>query len=284
VKESIFKGGVIMKRYLKYLCLFIGLFFLIAPAGNAEEVVLVDTGAPTSNLYIAPGASQPWAGQFTILAGNWSNVKFYYYFSYFWTEAATVEIVIWNDSNDAPNSQLFTNQLVLSQSQTGWQKVLEIDGPLAPGKYWIEVYASAGQFAFQSPPPSPLPWYAYYSWSKWNVFPGTSAGFALKVTAEEVLDSDGDGVPDDLDFCPDSIIDTTIKIGDFDTGVNNFIDESGCTLADGISEALVSAASNAKNHGQFIRAMAHYLNELVESELITWDDHGVIMEAINLAY
>jgi hypothetical protein len=27
-------------------------------------------------------------------------------------------------------------------------------------------------------------------------------------------------------------------IGDFDTGVNNFIDESGCTLADGISEAL----------------------------------------------
>jgi len=48
------------------------------------------------------------------------------------------------------------------------------------------------------------------------------------------VDSDGDGVQDPVDTCPDSALELTVVIGNCDSGVPNEVQEDGCTLADRI--------------------------------------------------
>ena len=85
----------------------------------------------------------------------------------------------------------------------------------------------------------------------WAILPGSVGNFGwafsscdnetssmrpkLEVTFEPV-DSDGDGVPDDEDDCPDSDLGTTIVIDGCDTGVENQLLEDGCTMADLIAQ------------------------------------------------
>lgn len=71
-----------------------------------------------------------------------------------------------------------------------------------------------------------------------------------------VRDSDGDGVNDDEDACPDSILTDTVIIGEIDSGVANTLflegDRRGCTLAD-----LVQACADiSERHGEFVRCVA----------------------------
>lgn len=49
-------------------------------------------------------------------------------------------------------------------------------------------------------------------------------------------DSDGDGIPDDEDNCPESNLEDTITIGDCDSGVKNQVFSDGCTMSDMIAE------------------------------------------------
>jgi hypothetical protein len=82
------------------------------------------------------------------------------------------------------------------------------------------------------------------------------------------MDSDGDGIPDDQDACPDSIMGDTVVIGDCDSGVVNLLFPDGCTLAD-----LVQArADGAKNHGQFVRAVVDLSRNLQKSGVLTQRD------------
>ncbi len=46
------------------------------------------------------------------------------------------------------------------------------------------------------------------------------------------LDADGDGVPDSIDQCPVTIVNETVEFASFNTGVNNVIDEFGCSIMD----------------------------------------------------
>lgn len=69
-------------------------------------------------------------------------------------------------------------------------------------------------------------------------------------------DSDGDGVPDEEDDCPDSDLSPTMVIDECDTGVENQLLEDGCTMADLIAQC----ADGAQNHGAFIRCVAHLSN------------------------
>jgi titin len=62
------------------------------------------------------------------------------------------------------------------------------------------------------------------------------------------VDSDGDGVPDDLDHCADSDLASVIVIDGCDTGVPNVITERGCTLAD----RLAQCAEGVGNHTQYV--------------------------------
>ncbi len=48
-----------------------------------------------------------------------------------------------------------------------------------------------------------------------------------------VLDADGDGVVDNVDTCPVSILDETMLFdGWYDSGVTNYVDANGCSIAD----------------------------------------------------
>ena len=67
-----------------------------------------------------------------------------------------------------------------------------------------------------------------------------------------VLDSDGDGIPDDEDACPNSDLSPTIVIDGCDSGVGNLLFQDGCTMADMIAEC----ADGAVNHGQFVSCVA----------------------------
>lgn len=98
-------------------------------------------------------------------------------------------------------------------------------------------------------------------------------------------DSDDDGVPDAQDECPSSILTSTIKVGQCDTGLANPVDESGCTLADklNLGHALQQAATGARNHGAFVRRMAQYLNTKVKSGVITREQHEAIMSCVGPA-
>jgi hypothetical protein len=96
------------------------------------------------------------------------------------------------------------------------------------------------------------------------------------------LDSDGDGIIDRLDECPNSIVTATILVHGCDSGVPNPLDANGCTLADKLQldEAIAAAASGARNHGTFASNMAHYLNAKVAAGVITLTEQKAIMSCV----
>ena len=84
-----------------------------------------------------------------------------------------------------------------------------------------------------------------------------------------VRDSDGDGVNDDEDACPDSILTETVVIGELDSGVANTLfldgDRRGCTLAD-----LVQACADASGrHREFVRCVAILAVSLKREDVLT---------------
>ncbi len=89
-----------------------------------------------------------------------------------------------------------------------------------------------------------------------------AAGGAVHVYSL-VVDSDGDGVPDDQDLCPDSILTPTVVFGDLDTGVENRVNEEGCSLADRF--AALEPASGWKNHGQVVSSSVKLVKRLLRA-------------------
>jgi len=86
-------------------------------------------------------------------------------------------------------------------------------------------------------------------------------------------DSDDDGVFND-DDCPDSNLSTTVVIDGCDSGVNNPVFSSGCTLADLIDAIVADCVGGARNHGQFVSCFAHSANNLKKDGIITGDEQG----------
>lgn len=85
-------------------------------------------------------------------------------------------------------------------------------------------------------------------------------------------DSDLDQIPDETDCEPNSDLRGTVFVGACDSGVPNTHFTNGCTIADLIRKA----ASQAKNHGQFVRDVATLTNALVSQGLITGKQKGAI--------
>ena len=83
-------------------------------------------------------------------------------------------------------------------------------------------------------------------------------------------DSDGDGIPDNQDLCPDSILNETIVIGNCDSGVANLLTAEGCTLSDLIEDL----ASDAKNHGAFVSGVTQLANSLKKDGIISGKEAG----------
>jgi hypothetical protein len=90
------------------------------------------------------------------------------------------------------------------------------------------------------------------------------AGTEMLHTLTPIFDSDDDGIPNDEDTCPNSILSDTVVIDECDSGVDNtlFVDDedfgNGCTIAD----LIMQIAADANNHGQFVSGVAQFANDL----------------------
>lgn len=88
-------------------------------------------------------------------------------------------------------------------------------------------------------------------------------------------DTDGDGVPDEFDLCPESIVTETVEIDGIDTGVENTVDPVGCTIADLVK----GYEEDAKNHGGFVSSVAALANSLKRSGEISAADKASLQKA-----
>lgn len=109
---------------------------------------------------------------------------------------------------------------------------------------------------------------------------------------DELVDSDEDGIPDEEDNCPevpnedqldsdedgigdacdtDEVVEETIVIDGCDTGVIDYEYEGQL-----ISEWIDDCAMDAKNHGKFVRCVAHLGKKLKKAGIITGKEKGAI--------
>lgn len=86
-------------------------------------------------------------------------------------------------------------------------------------------------------------------------------------------DADGDGLCAEDDNCPYSDLEVTVVLNGCDTGVENILFETGCTLAD-VVDAL---AADARNTGLFISRVAHLVNELKGRGLLTPREASILV-------
>ena len=89
-------------------------------------------------------------------------------------------------------------------------------------------------------------------------------------------DSDGDGVPNGADQCPDSVLMPTVVLGDCDSGVPNRVLPDGCTIVDLIS----SCSEVSRNHGQFIVCAAEIIAELEALGVLTREERSALTRCV----
>ena len=87
-----------------------------------------------------------------------------------------------------------------------------------------------------------------------------------------IVDTDGDGIPDDEDACPTSDLSATVVIDGCDSGVDNSLGADGCTVSDLIGEC----AQGVRNHGQFVRCVSHLTNDLKKAGVLSGAEKGAI--------
>ncbi len=95
-------------------------------------------------------------------------------------------------------------------------------------------------------------------------------------------DSDGDGVLDAMDECPDSIVTPTVIVDDCDSGVANHLLQGGCTTSDEIALCAVGAS----NHGRFVSCvddLTGHLKKKKELNLITGREADAIQTCAAMA-
>ncbi|MDB6116309.1 MAG: hypothetical protein JWO08_90 [Verrucomicrobiaceae bacterium] len=94
-------------------------------------------------------------------------------------------------------------------------------------------------------------------------------GSVAKINFEaDVVDADGDGIPDEFDHCPNSDTRPKVDVNGTEAGqttIANTVDDEGCTIQD-----LVNAlAAKAKNHGQYVSGVTNLANQLKAAGTIT---------------
>jgi hypothetical protein len=88
------------------------------------------------------------------------------------------------------------------------------------------------------------------------------ASYELQVSlSQQLTDSDGDGVADDVDCNPYSDLNPTVVFESCDSGVANTLFADGCTIAD-LTHA---CADEAKNHGKFSSCVAGVSKDLTKA-------------------
>ena len=93
------------------------------------------------------------------------------------------------------------------------------------------------------------------------------------------VDSDGDGIADDDDECPDSDLNATVVIDGCDSKVTNTLFAGGCT----ISDLVAACAEGASRHGQFVSCVARMAGDLKSAGIITGQQRGAIQACADQA-
>jgi hypothetical protein len=109
--------------------------------------------------------------------------------------------------------------------------------------------------------------------------PNTPSGAVVDANgcAASQLDTDGDGVTDDRDQCPNSDVRPTIIIGTCDSGVENVLFEeepAGCSITDEI----MKLAADAKSHGQFVSQVDKFLQDLQSAGILEPNEKNAIKD------
>ena len=90
-----------------------------------------------------------------------------------------------------------------------------------------------------------------------------------KITeVNEPSDSDGDGVLDDQDACPNSAPSPTVVINGCDSGVENKLLDDGCTIADLVQGALATGDDDDD--------LEDLLEDLEDQDILTEDEAEAI--------
>jgi len=91
-------------------------------------------------------------------------------------------------------------------------------------------------------------------------------------------DTDGDGIPDDIDNCPNSDLSSTVVVDACDSGVTNILLADGCTISDEIAEC----ADGATKHGKFVGCASKLLRSLKKKSvgIITNDEADAIKTCV----
>jgi hypothetical protein len=110
----------------------------------------------------------------------------------------------------------------------------------------------------------------------------TAGVVLLEACDDVVVDTDGDGVPDDVDACPQSDLRPTVWILDRNSGVPNLmagqpVNAAGCSLADLVTAVVESARGGARNHGEFVSQVGSGLRELHRAGLLTNRSRAVLL-------
>jgi len=102
--------------------------------------------------------------------------------------------------------------------------------------------------------------------------PDSNNTASILVRIIDEIDTDGDGFLDDVDACPNSDLSSTVIINSCDSGAENLLVESGCTISDLITEAKFSS----ENHGSFVSTVTKITKDAKHMKLITGRDYGKI--------
>ncbi len=101
-------------------------------------------------------------------------------------------------------------------------------------------------------------------------------------TTPGAIDSDGDGCPDEDDEIINSNMEETVTIDGCDSGVENRITPGSCGIT--MSDVMdVLEAGTYRNHGQFVRTVAHVVNGWFNAGLITLEEKDAIMSCAGQA-
>ena len=104
----------------------------------------------------------------------------------------------------------------------------------------------------------------------WDDFVGNADCFTLGIDGDEVTydfeaDDDEDGVPNELDECPDSDLRPFVNVGTGNTSIPNAVNEEGCSIQDLVHHC----EDTAKNHGQYVSCITKLANDLYDAGVIT---------------
>lgn len=105
-------------------------------------------------------------------------------------------------------------------------------------------------------------------------------GLAHVWRVEELRDRDGDGVIDEEDAVPDSIMDPTVVILGVDSGVPNRISVDGVTLAD--RYAMTGSVSDYRNSALYAAELRRLGTDLLRAGLVNHNELRILTAAINL--